>query len=111
MANWLKRLLKEKITHWTVSGFDEFGSPTGFTRNIIEGKYEDRSELFINQNKEEERSEATVFLEDPVSVGDYLYQGESIANDPTTLDQAREVREVKKINSLKGDIVYRRAML
>ena len=111
MANWLNSRLNEKITHWVSSGTDEFGNPSGFTRNIIHGRWEDRAVLFIDQNREEVRSESVVFVDSPISVDDYLYEGETTVSDPTTMDDARQIRQVHAMNTLRSGIRYRQAML
>lgn len=96
------RHLKQKATHWvaTADGFGgfTFGSPTD-----LNCRWEKRNETFRDSQGEEVTSNALVYLSADVAIGDYLFEGESTAADPTTLgEDARRVRQFNKITDLRN---------
>ena len=103
------RNLKQAITRWTVST-DGFG---GFTFGIPEtfhGRWEDRNTTFRDNQGNEVVSNATVYLEKDVEVGDYLYCGESADADPTKIGGKR-VMQFNKITNLRNTEVQRKVFL
>jgi hypothetical protein len=103
--------LRENITYWSAGALDGFGKPTFGSPTTIPARWEQVTELFIDNTGNEVRSMAKVFLGQAVSNGDYLYKGVSSATDPTTVDGAYEVRQYKEIPGLYYDVLLRVAML
>ncbi len=106
----MMRGLTQTITRWVVTNTDvsgfTFGSPTG-----LKGRWEDSHEVFSGPNNEELISKAVVALSADVNVGDYLFEGESVAADPTTLPSAMRVQGFSRQRTLSGVINERVAHL
>lgn len=105
-----KRFYPEKITHWSVAP-DGYGGFTFSTPNSLNGKWENKQELMRDGNGDQVVSNAVVFLESDVKEGDYLYRGDTNNSDPTSLENAHQVRKFISIPGLRGLDVDRRAML
>lgn len=107
----LTRHLKQIATLWTVSNIDSFGDPSFNSPVEINVRWEDRTELFINMDGAEERSQAVVFLSIDVTPGDFLMLGSSTEADPLSIRTAYMVKSFRKIPGLGGDKFERRAIL
>ncbi len=104
------RNLKQLATHWvaTANGFGGFDYTTPAE---IKCRWEARQETFRDSQGEEVTSNALVYLASDVEIGDYIFEGASVAADPTTLDRARRVRQFNKITDLRNIEVQRLAFL
>ena len=78
-------------------------------------RWEERTELFINALGEEEKSQAVVFVQQDVEVGEYLYLGTldelDSEPDPTSTQKAFEIRGFKKVPSVDASIFVRKVWL
>lgn len=104
------RNLNDTCTFWgvTADGYDgfTFSAPT-----IIKCRWEERGELFMNTQGEQEVSNAVVHLASDVSLGGYLYHGESVALDPTSLSGTFRIKRFNKITALRSMGISRVAYL
>ena len=106
------RNLKQDVTRWPITGSDGFGGFTFGEPVCIKGRWEDRSELFLNLDNEEEVSNAIIYLNTDIEVGDYFALGDYTAtNDPGTLDVAFRSRNKNKITDLRGLNALRKVWL
>lgn len=110
MAIRFSRFYKTKITHWAVQS-DNHGGFTFSTPTILKGRWEQRIDNVISPDGEEFVSKANVWVASDVSVGDYLYLGESVAADPTTLDGAYRVQVFGKVPDIRGTNFERKTIL
>lgn len=105
-----ERNLREKVTHWTATpdgfGGNTFGSPV-----VLDGRWEEGNVLTTNDEGQEIVSRAQVYLSADVSIGDYIFQGESTATDPTLLKTAHRVVDFRKTTDLRNIGVVRKAFL
>ena len=105
------RNLKETVTVWPTSGglYDgcTFGTPA-----TQRARWEQKAVDFRTPNGEEEVSESVVWVLNDIDIGDYIALGDqtSIA-DPSTLVDARRVRQFSKIPDLRNVDIERRAFL
>lgn len=104
--------LVEKITYW------ERGLPNGFggwawaSPAKLKGRWQDDNELFIDTQGQQALSRARVYLKSDVIIGGYLFNGESIAVDPTTVSGAFEIKQYRNSPPLGGSgMTERRALL
>ena len=104
------RNLKTDITYWA-STPDGFGGFTFGTPVALKGRWEQRTELFRNATGEEEVSEAIVFVSSDVAINGYLFEGTSIAADPTLLADAKLIKQFVRIPDLRNLSHDRRAFL
>ena len=96
------RHLNQDVTHWGIAGTDGYGGFTFDTPVLFKGRWEEKQELFINQDAEEKLSNAICYLNDDVSVGDYVALGDqSLINDPTTITAFR-IQNYGKITDLSA---------
>lgn len=93
----LKALLSQTATWWASTGNDGYGKPTFASPSPVDCRWEDWRSLVLSGTMEESRITARVFLDFAPTVGDYLYEGESTEEDPTTVKDAREVLRVTKM--------------
>ena len=104
------RAFPQQITYWptvrTAYGFS-FEEP-----QVIAGRWEDKAELFINEEGETSTSRAVVYLHSlDVKVGDYLALVESVASDPTGVAGAYRVRSFSKVPNLRANTFLRKAIM
>lgn len=105
-----QRNLKQKATNW-VSTADGFGGYTYTAPVVLDCRWETRFETFRDSQGEEVTSNALVYLSADVKIGSYLFEGVSTAVDPTTLSEARRVRQFNKLTDLRNIEVQRLAFL
>lgn len=108
----ISRFLKQNITYWAVSSIDGWNKPTfESTPETIIGRWEDKSELYLDSNGQEKISNAIVYLNQDVEIGGYLYLGISSEDDPTLVENAREIRYIHKVSDIKGNVFLRKIIL
>lgn len=98
--SWYKRTLNETVTYWEPGTPDGYGGYDYADPVKLDGRWEDHYDLYLDDRGEERRAEGNVFLVDDVKVEGMLYRGDSNASDPTTVDGAKEVKQVKRVKSL-----------
>ena len=102
----------QDITHWPTPTKDGFGGFTFVAPVLLKGRWEDKQELFRVKNGEEVLSEAVVYIDTDVVIGDYIAENDQTATaDPTTLQEAHQVRQFIKIPDLRQTDFERKAML
>lgn len=108
----IRSKLIHAVTHWPVIegeyGSREYGPPT-----LVEGRWRDISELFVNSLGKEEVSKAQVTIEDAreIKVGDYLYFGESAVADPRNQVDAHAIKQYKRVADLRGNVYLKTVIL
>jgi phenylalanyl-tRNA synthetase beta subunit len=107
----LDKLLNQTATYWAPSSIDGFNVVTFSTPESVSCRWEDKQELFLNYNMDQELSHAVVYLNQDIEIGGYLYLGTSTAVDPGTVDGAREIRAFNKIPNVKATKFLRKAWL
>lgn len=108
----LTRTLKQDVTHWPVTGSDGHGGFTFGTPVKLAGRWEDKQELFINQNREQAVSKAIVYLDVDIDVGDYFGLGNFVATaDPTTISDTYRSRGYGKTTDLRALNALRKVIL
>lgn len=106
------RHLKQDVTHWPIAGSDGYGGFTFGTPVLLKGRFEEKNELFINGENEEEVSRAVIYLNTDVSVDDYFALGDHTATaDPTTLADTHRARQYGKVTDLRGLNALRKVWL
>jgi hypothetical protein len=104
------RNLKQSATHWATVP-DGYGGYTYSTPKILRCRWENKQEVFRKPNGDESVSEAVVYLDAKVEVGDLLYLGETTAADPYTLTGVYEVRQYNESPDLRALQTLRKAIL
>jgi hypothetical protein len=118
--NYITKNLKQTISYWENLGAGGIGYSYA---NAIEipGRWQDKQELFIDENGREQLSNAIVYVDRDVVVGDYLYLGnlddlgDSSSgydfNDPSQLSGSYEIKAFKKTPNLQATIWERKIWL
>jgi hypothetical protein len=105
------RALNQDATLWAASpsgyGGDAFTAPT-----LVKCRWEARHETFVGiLDRREIISNAVVFIDRDVEVGDYLAEGDQTAQaDPTTIT-AFKVQRFDRLTDLRSLTTLRRAVL
>ncbi len=107
------RHLEEEITHWPVTGSDGFGGFTFGAPALLEGRWEQKSELFVNFDLEEVLSMAVVYVDKDVDEGDFLGRGDQTAEADPTASSATgfRIRNFASIPDLHNLDVLRKVWL
>ncbi len=108
----ITRHLREDVTHWPVTGSDGYGGFTYGAAVKFKGRWEDKAELFITNDREEKVSRAIVYTAVAVDEGDYLGRGDLTAtNDPSTLADTFRVRLPQRTTDLRNLLSIHKAFL
>lgn len=103
---------RQIATYWGSPSQGGFGGTTFAAPILIKCKWEDRTEVFTDSTGSEKTSTAIVWTFDRLEDGGYLVRGDSsLVMDPTTLDDALEIKRSDEIPDLRGLHYERRAYL
>ena len=69
------RNLRDTITYWRVTGNDGFGGYTLAAPTVLRARWTEGQQKFVNASGEEDVSQATVYLESDVVIGDWIALG------------------------------------
>lgn len=110
--SWYTRQLESSgCTFWGTSGIDDFGN-TQFSSPVYKDcRWEDKQELFRDDNGNEVMSEAVILLGSSVDIEGYLYHGTSSGSDPTSIEGAKEIRQYSEIPDIKRNNTLYKAWL
>ena len=115
----------KRLTHWLRHTAVYWGSPVSdgeggrtFDNPVeLAVRWEERHDLFMDAQGQEQQSSAVVFVAQDVVVGGYLFLGDlddlssAEEGDPLNVDGAYEIRQFDKIPDLKATSFLRRAWL
>jgi len=108
---WTTENLRESITYWAPGAVDNFGDPSFASPVLIKAKWEDRAELFIDNEGREQRSKSVVFVDTDLITGGFLFRGSSTGRDPLVVTGAFMIKDLRKISDFETTVHERRAML
>lgn len=105
--------LMEDITWWSVTAGDGYGGDAVASPVLIKGRWEDRQEKYIGQiDRRELISNAIIFTDRDVAVGDYLCRGDQVAQvNPTLVGGAYKIQQFRRVSDLRNVEYVRRAVL
>lgn len=105
--------LKNPATWWPSTRPDGFGGTILAAATLIDTRWEDRQETYIGTlDRREHISNAVVFPDRDLAVGDYLCLGDQTASpDPTIVAGAFLIQRFDKVPDLRGLDYVRRAVL
>ena len=108
----ISRNLHEDVTHWPVTGSDGYGGFTYGTAVKVKGRWEEKAELFLTNDREEKVSSVVAYLGVDVDEGDYLGLGDLTAtNDPTTIADTFRIQQRHRTTDLRNLLSIRKAFL
>ena len=103
--SFLTKNLNQKITYWAETGTkDVYGNSTWVSPVLLNGRWEDVNDLFVDVDGNEVLSNAKVWLDTDVAVGGYLMNREFVGGetDPSIVVDARRIRKYSKIPNLRA---------
>lgn len=110
--SYITRNLRQIVTYWSPGVPDGFGGITFGAPIQIKGRWEDRTDLFIDPQGKEVRSAARVYVVQDVALRGYLFLGTSTAADPTVESVgALEIRDFRRTPNLLATEFERRVLL
>lgn len=109
--SFLTLYLNQTATYWKRQGADGFGNIVFSSPVQIRCRWEDRTQFIQNAQGDNVPSRSTVFLEQDVSLDDFLFLGKTSEPNPTNLDFAYKVMDFRRTPSLDGKDFERRALL
>lgn len=92
---------KDTITHWLVTGSDGFGGFTYDTPTTLLGRWEERQELFVDENGEQAVSRAIAYTALGLDLGDFIALGD-YSDDASPVASANRIRSISKISNLRN---------
>lgn len=111
----LSRKFIHSITVWSNPVSNGYGKYTFDAPVLLDGRWEDRAELFINaQTGREEVSRSVAFFDgsNSVGVGDMIALGDHTATaSPYNVSTARTVRSIGNVPSIRGDQALLKAIV
>lgn len=108
------RGLNQTLTYWGSPVYDGRGGYTYDSPITINGRWEDRTEIFIDGAAKEKRSQAVVFVDRDVEEEGYLALGDwtdSAYDDPVDCNSALKIKAFKKIPNVKATDFGRKVWL
>jgi hypothetical protein len=105
MAPNFERNLNQSCTYWGPTGVsDVYGKPTFSTPVLMDCRWEDITELFIDKNGQEVRSRSRLFLKSDVDLNGYLALGDHTSKASPLVEglEAWEVRNRKSTPDLRA---------
>ena len=105
------RNMEQDATYWPPGDADGFGGVSYGSPVEIKCRWQDKAELFRDAEGQELTSSAVAYVDRPLEVKGYLFEGTSAVADPLSVDGAREVRQLGKSPSLKGSRVLHKVWL
>lgn len=106
----LSRNYDEAITYWGAPVPDGEGGETFSAPVPLLGRWEDRNDEFNTATGETLISRSTVFVNQDLQIGGYLYRGTSVAASPTSVLEAQEIKAFIKVPSVRHNDYERRAL-
>ncbi len=89
----------DKVTHWVVTP-NGFGGYTFALPTVLDGRWEDKTEIFLSDAGKEAVSKSIVYLSADVESEDYLMQGDTSEADPTNLTDGKIAHQVERFDRI-----------
>lgn len=111
--SWITKRHNQTAVYWGSPVPGEAGNTTFDLPVEIDVRWEDKSELFIDVEGQETRSQAVVYVGQDVDIGGWLYLGDeddldSSHDDPTIIIGARPVKMFRPIPRLINSTDFER---
>lgn len=101
--NYTKNMF-QTATRWPAPQDDGLGNLTFSTADLINVRYENKSEIFRDAESREVMSNAIIYSQQNINLKEWIVQGDQTGTlDPRTLGGAFEVRKVDVSPDLKGN--------
>lgn len=101
--SYLTWALRQTATYWAPGGTDIYGNPVPSSPVHIKCRWEAKQELFTDEDGQERRSQAKVFLDRPVQTNGYLALGQ-LTGTPQSHDNALVIKSYNETPDLKAKL-------
>lgn len=99
----ISKTFRQKVTIWAgETSRDFYGNITHPAPRVVDGRWEQRNDLFIDNAGKQVVSAAVVYIGEPITQGAYVLLGESTSASPQSLANAFLVRAVSRTPSIDG---------
>lgn len=105
------RNLFQDATYWPPGQNDGFGGVSYGAPVEIKCRWQDKAELFRDNEGQELTSSAVVYVDRELEAKGYLFEGITAEANPITVEGAREVRQLGASPALKGGKVLHKVWL
>ncbi len=106
------RHLNATITRWRYLGSDGVGGFLFAAPYVIQGRWEDRVELFRKPEGDEAASNAICYTSEDTAVGDYLVEGDyTDTADPLDVSGAQRVLQRNRMTDLRAMNMHYKAFM
>ena len=109
--SFLTRLLKQDATYWSHSSYDEYGDQSWASPVAIKCRWEDRSQIFLDEKGEQVHSKACVWTTTELAVDGYLFLGTSSTANPETVSGADKILRIESCPDVKNRTTIYKALL
>lgn len=105
--------MQQTATYWAPGVNDGFGGMTSYAAPIlIQCRWQDEEDLFINDQGEEETSNTVVYPDRELAVKGVLALGSFLTFlDPKIIETSVEIRQIGASPSLKGEVQLNKCWL
>ena len=113
-TRFLIRNLRQTLTYWGNPVPDGYGGYDFDAPVAIDGRWQEKTELFIDANGREQRSRIVAYVGQDVDEGGYLALGEHIDSaddDPMEVDGAYPIKAFRKTPTIKATAWERKVWL
>lgn len=107
----LRNAHSEVITYWPPEGLDDYGLTRFGTPLKIMGRWENRIVKAVTANGEEFRTQAVVYLAEPVAIGGFLVRGDMREIEDPKMANGQEVKSFSSIPDLRNLTQENKALL
>lgn len=111
MTNYVTRNLKQTVTYWAPGGNDGFGGVAFDAPIQINGRWEDRTELYTDEQGNEQKARARIYVDQDVELRGYVFLGTSTSTAPESVSGAYEIKDFRKTPNLAATIFERRILI
>lgn len=98
-----ERNLRQTCTYWMKTGTNEYSKPVFASPVVLNCRWEDISEKVVDKHGQEIIAKSKIFTAAELNPEGWLAEGiHDSTIDPTTLDGAEEIRQVKRLPDLRN---------
>ena len=95
-------MLNQTATYWAPDGYTHEGAVRFARPVLIKCRWEDRTDMFVDSQGDERRSEALVFVDRSLKTNGYILLGRSTEIDPLDEDEAKEIKARRSIPDISS---------
>lgn len=98
-------------TYWDTPVSNGFGGYTFENPKVINVRWEERQDEFLDAKGDKRISRAIVFISEELTLGGYLMLGDHSDLGPTALDDSWQIKKLTVIPDIRNAVNERRAFL